>query len=221
MIRVALIDAGVAERHASRVVAVRAFALSAASEVVTEDGLSAGTSGALAHGAALADVLLADARIELVVARVFGERLVTSAAQLAAALDWAALRGAVLANLCAGLREDREVLREAVVRALARGVVLVAASPARGEPVYPAAYAGVVRATGDARCALGEHSWLGSAHADFGAHVRAGAVRGASAGCAHVSARLAALLADGASPARALEALRERVHHTGPERRAR
>jgi hypothetical protein len=99
--------------------------------------------------------------------------------------------------------------------------VLVAASPARGEPVYPAAYPGVVRATGDARCAPGEHSWLASAHADFGAHGSAGAVRGASAGCAHVSARLAALLAEGASPARALGALRERAHYTGAEHRAR
>ncbi len=220
MIRVALIDAGVAERHAPRVVAARAFELAAAGEVITKDGLAAVTSGAHAHGAALADVLLADARVELVAARVFSERLVTSAAQLAAALDWVTEQGAALANLSAGLREDREVLRDAVARALARGVVLVAAAPARGEPVYPAAYPGVVRATGDARCAPGEHSWLGTAHADFGAHVRAGEVRGASAGCAHLSARLVSLLADGASPAHALGRLRERAHYTGPERRS-
>lgn len=235
MIRVALIDSGVAERHAARVVAARAFRLSAADSagvaagspnpqgdspaVIAEDGFAAVSHAALAHGPALADVLLGDARVELVVARVFFESLATSAAQLAAALDWGVGQGALLANVSAGLTDDREVLGAALVRALSGSVLVVAASPARGSPVYPAAYAGVVRATGDARCAAGEWSWLASAQADFGAHVRAGEVQGASAGSAHVSALLAAQLAAGASPARALQALRDGAHYRGPERR--
>jgi subtilisin family serine protease len=218
VIRLALIDSGVSERHRERVVAARAFP---APPLDVEDGIAAVTRAALPHGPALADVLLADARVELVVARVFFASLATSAAQLAAALDWAADQGARLANVSAGLREPREVLGDALARALARGVVVVAASPARGAAVYPAAYSGVVRATGDARCAPGEWSWLASAQADFGAHASAGEVRGASAGCAHVSACLAARLASGETPERALAALRERAHYAGPERRER
>jgi len=232
VIRVALLDSGVAERQAGRVAAARAFRLepaaglgggseeSSAARLVIEDGFAGVTCAALEHGPALADALLADARVELTVARVFFGALATSATQLAAALDWAVAQGAALANVSAGLREDREGLRASIERAQSRGVLVVAASPARGARVFPAAYPGVVRATGDARCALGEWSWLASAQADFGAHVRAGAVQGASVGCAHVSARLAALLADGATPEQALAALRERAHYVGPERRA-
>jgi subtilisin family serine protease len=235
VIRVALLDSGVAERHAGRVAAARAFRLEPhagssggvggesgeppAARLAIEDGIAGVTRETLGHGPALADALLADARAELVVARVFFAALATSATQLAAALDWAVEQGAALANVSAGLRDDRVVLAAAVERAQSHGVLVVAASPARGAGVFPAAYPGVVRATGDARCALGEWSWLASGQADFGAHVRAGAVQGASAGCAHVSARLAALLADGATPEQALIALRERAHYVGPEQR--
>jgi hypothetical protein len=215
MIRVALIDSGVAERHAGRVAAARSFPSGAA----CEDGVAAVLGGVLPHGPALAEVLLADTRIELLVARVFFGALATSAAQLAAAIDWAVARGAAVVNVSAGLHEDREPLGRAVARAVASGALVVAAAPARGVPVYPAAYPGVVRATGDARCAPGEWSWLASAQAEFGAHVRAGEVQGASAGCARVAARLAALLADGVSPEVGLETLRAQAHYRGAERR--
>ena len=233
MIRVALIDSGVARQHAARVVAARAFRLQGQTDaqrsagnprapaLVTEDGLEAVTAGALAHGPALAEVLLREPLVALIVARVFEARLVTSAAQLAAALDFAAEQGAALASVSAGLREDRELLRSAVARAQVRGVRIVAAAPARGARVYPAAYAQVVRATGDARCAPGEHSWLASAQADFGAHVHAGPVQGASAGCAYIAAKLASLLGAGATHERALAQLRESAHYLGPERRRR
>jgi subtilisin family serine protease len=235
VIRIALIDSGVDARDAPRVVAARAFLCGEAREEAVAGGrtrqpaapaaalreIQEVAGNVLGHGPALAKLLLADPRVELIVARVFGDALVTSAAQLAAALDWCAEQGARVANVSAGLREDREVLRRAVAKALAGGVIVVAAAPARGAPVYPAAYPRVVRATGDARCAPGEWSWLGSAQADFGAHVRAGDVRGASAGCARVCAHLAAQLADGLAPAAALAALRERAHYRGVERRFR
>jgi len=215
VIRLALIDTGSAARHEPRVVAARTFRL--AGDAVVPEG---GAVAALAHGPALADVLCEVPGVELIVARVFDDTHTTSAAQLAAALDWAAEQGAHVANVSAGLRQDRAVLRDAVARALARGVFVVAAAPARGAASFPAAYAGVLRATGDARCAPGEISWLGTAQADFGAHATAGEVRGASAGCARVSAALAALLARGVEPARAVEALRQAAAYEGPERRA-
>lgn len=219
MIRIALIDSGVAERHAPRVATARTFR-TVAGRVVTEDGIAAASAGALAHGPALADAILEASGVALLVARVFDATLATSAAQLAPALDWAVEEGAHIANLSAGLREDRELLRAAVARALWRGVFVVAAAPARGEAVYPAAYEGVIRATGDARCAPGEISWLGTAQADFGAYATAGEVRGASAGCAHVAAKLGALLASGVAPARAIEALRAAATFEGPQQRS-
>jgi hypothetical protein len=76
-------------------------------------------------------------------------------------------------------------------------VLLVAASPARGPAVFPAAYPGVLRVCGDARCGPGDVSGLGGEPADFGACPRAVgvAVAGASAAAAHVSGIVAAWLA--------------------------
>ena len=102
-------------------------------------------------------------------------------------------------------------------------MILVAAAPARGEPVFPAAYAGVVRATGDARCGPGELSFLSTRQADFGGHVRTGAtnVAGASVGCAHVTARAAAFLSahPGGSAAQLRAWLAGQAIYRGPERR--
>ncbi len=104
-------------------------------------------------------------------------------------------------------------------------MILVAASPARGAPVFPASYPGVIRATGDARCAVGEISSLATAQADFGAHVRVedDAVAGASVGCAHLSACAATFLDQ--NPGASLDDLRvwlvERATYRGPERRVR
>ncbi|WP_157832821.1 hypothetical protein [Thiolinea disciformis] len=46
---------------------------------------------------------------------------------------------------------------------------VVASAPARGKAVYPAGYKGVIKASGDARCAEGEYSWLGTEMVDFAA----------------------------------------------------
>lgn len=67
-------------------------------------------------------------------------------------------------------------------RGFGAGVLLCASSPARGGPVYPANYPGVIRVTGDARCAPGQWSWLGSRQADFGGYVGTGDRAGASWG---------------------------------------
>lgn len=215
MTRVGLIDSGVAARHASRVQAARTFWLED-HQVSFQEGVAVDVLG---HGSALADVLLADPRTSLVVARVFLDRLVTTAAQVAAAFDWMTIQRVPLINVSVGLLEDREVLREAVDRSVSVSTTIVAATPARGGPVYPAEYQGVLRATGDARCAPGEISWLGTKQADFGAHVRSGDVQGASVGCAHVTARIASLMADGNRPMRAMLSLRDGAPHQGPERR--
>ncbi len=175
------------------------------------------------HGSALAALIANTHAVELLDARIFDAELRASAAQTAAAIDWLVAQGARILNLSFGLHEDREVLREACAQALSRGVLLVASTPARGAAVFPAAYPGVIRATGDARCAPGETSWLGTTQADAGGAVRTpcGKVAGASAGCARVSAALASLMhrQPCATREELLAVFRREARYQGPERR--
>ena len=177
------------------------------------------------HGDAIAEILLAGHFApRLVSAAVFDGRRPGSAQAVARGLDWLIERDTTLVNLSFGLREDRAVLRQACERAVAAGATLVASTPARGEAVYPAAYPGVLRITGDARCSPGQVSHLDSRQADFGACVGAlqhhpGALGGgASLAAAHVTAMLGQWLAKGGrgDPRRHLEALCQ-LH--GAERR--
>jgi subtilisin family serine protease len=80
------------------------------------------------------------------------------AACVAEAIDWCLEQQARVINLSFGLSADHAALRAACAAAVARGVIVVASSPARGGSVYPAAYAGVLAVSGDARCAAQEWS---------------------------------------------------------------
>jgi hypothetical protein len=102
-----------------------------------------------------------DEAFELMLGQVFLGARPASAAAVAAALDWAVAGGADLIHMSLGLAADRAVLAAAVGRAVGAGCVVVASAPARGGKVYPAAYAGVIRGTGDARCGPRELSCLG------------------------------------------------------------
>ncbi len=174
------------------------------------------------HGTRVAALLLsASPDIELLLAQVFSSGEPTSALAVSAAIDWCVAQGAQLVHLSLGLAADRAPLAAAVARAVGAGVVVVAATPARGATVYPAAYPGVIRATGDARCAADEISRL--APATFGGCVRtaAGAGQGASVGAAAVSRALLAAVTPGSPYRVAVEALTARARYDGPERRGR
>lgn len=187
---------------------------------------SAATPDALGHGSAVGGVIRHLApRARLVVAQVFHQRFTTTALQVAAAIDWLVDEGVQVVNLSLGLSQDRPVLAAACARAVEAGVILCAASPARGDPVFPSAYPGVFRMTGDARCGRDELSWLATRHADFGAHVRplegARAGNGASIGCAHLSGHVGRLLSAGVAPEAdaVADALKAQARYRGPERR--
>jgi hypothetical protein len=218
-VTVGLIDSGLpGGAGAERVAVACGFRLDTEREVV----VGAAAPDILGHASAVAQAVLAcasDARFA--VAQVFFDRLVTTAAQAAAALDWLAGEGAAVVNMSFGLAADRAVLREACARAATRGIVLVASAPAQGEPVFPATYPGIIRVTGDARCAAGELSALDGPRADFGAPVRAGTAAGASIGAAHVTGEIARyLVAGGDAHLDAVRAhLRSLCRYFGPERR--
>jgi len=216
---VGLVDSGVAADLRAHVAAESAFLL--CREAVER---RAATDDAIGHGSSIARTILGAAPAAAIVdAQVFHDSITVPPAVIAAALGWAVGQGARVVNLSFGLRQDREVLREACAAARAAGAILLAASPARGPAVFPAAYPGVIRVSGDARCAAREVSSLASPQADYGARPATidDRVRGASAATAWLSGEVAAFLAergdaDGASVARFLDSI---ARYHGPERR--
>jgi hypothetical protein len=189
MIRVGLIDTGIATDLAQSVAATRSF---------TPD-LPATAS---THGTTVAAIILHHApQARLLDAQAFDGAGRAAPAAIAAALHWLIAERAALVNLSLGLRHDRAILRSAVAAAQAAGLLLIAATPARGAPVYPAAYPRVLRITGDARCAPDDLSALGGSPADYGAcpHDLTGTPGGASLATAHVTGLLARKLAAGAA----------------------
>lgn len=216
-LRVGVVDSGFADAQSASVNAARRFFL-------TNDGHSDGepVADALGHGSVVCEAILSHApEARLCVAQVFDERGVTSPLQIAAALHWLGEQGVRLINLSLGVRQDRPILREAVTELIEAGVLVCASSPARGEPVFPASYAGVIRVTGDARCGEGEWSWLDSPQADFGAAVKVGGRSGASLGCAAFSGHLVDLLRERPelSNVQLIDVMRERAAFCGIERR--
>jgi hypothetical protein len=219
---VGLVDSGVAADLRARVAVQRAFALGRGDAVERR----AATEDAIGHGSSIARTILAAARSASIVnAQVFHDSITAPPAVIAAALGWVVEQGARVVNSSFGLRQDREVLREACEAARAAGAILLAASPARGPAVFPAAYPGVIRVCGDARCSANEVSWLASPQADYGARPATidDRVRGASAATAWLSGKIAAFLAerpdaDAASVARFLGSI---ARYRGPERRDR
>lgn len=211
--RVGLIDSCGA--HA-RAVATAAFI--SENDMVSRLAAGPDVSG---HGSRIAALLCGSiAPPDLLLAQVFRGRLPASAAAIGAAIDWCVAEGANLVHLSLGLSTDREVLRTAVTRALNEGAVLVAATPARGAPAFPAAYEGVIRGTGDARCAPGELSVLGDGR--FGGHTKlpgaAPGQGGASAGAAWLSRAILGLT-PGATTIQCAQELGLRASYRGSERR--
>jgi len=214
---VGVIDSGHSEEQAASVISGQRFRLA-------DDGLERLPLSVdrLGHGSVVCEAILSQAPdTRLCVAQVFDERGVTSPLQIAAALHWLGEQGVRVINLSLGVRQDRPILREAVTELVEAGVLVCASSPARGEPVFPASYPGVIRVTGDARCGEGEWSWLDSPQADFGAAVKVGGRSGASLGCAAFSGHLAALLVERPelSNVQLVELMRERAVFRGIERK--
>lgn len=178
----------------------------------------------IGHGSIVTAILASSPRpVQLLIAQVLNERGRSTAAALAAAVDWAVRCRADLVHLSLGLATDRAVLRAAIGRAVAARTLIVAAAPARGVGTYPASYSGVIRATGDARCGEEQISYLGSAAADFGARAmhrsRSGKMtRGASVGAAHLSRYIVAHVAVGSAARETHEALVRSAAFHGPEK---
>lgn len=178
------------------------------------------TPDRLGHGAAVAAVLRRAAPgAALRHAQVFDDTPVTSADRVARAVLWLAGEADIIL-LSLGLAADREVLRGACETARAAGKCVVAAAPARGAPIFPAAYPGVVAATGDARCDWDDLSLLpGPVIGAWCASPERGGrgMGGASLAAARVAGYLAASFPAGRT--KPGEWLAARCRFFGPERR--
>ena len=161
--------------------------------------------------------------IEYCIAKVFSDRLVCEVEQCTTAIRWLIDQNPVFINMSFGLRRDDPALQLVCDAAQEAGIGIVAASPAQGAHVYPAAYAGVLRATGDARCRPGEIAWLDTVQADVAGYVGDPAIgpAGASIGCASVSARLAAIadVEPELTFSHLVELLAAEAEYQGPEHR--
>ncbi|WP_428687119.1 hypothetical protein [Roseibium sp.] len=147
------------------------------------------------HATAMAQTIEACAgQVTFLNAVVFPGRLAASLADVCSALDRLARDPPDIVLCSFGMARTSVEMAVATERLLKAGCLVVASAPARGDPVYPAAFDGVVSVQGDARCMPGELSRLDLPQAMFGAcPVAAGNahIRGASAAAAHLAGLLA------------------------------
>ncbi len=176
-----------------------------------------------AHAAAMAAALRAGCpNVCIVGLAVFGAGLTTDAQTVTRALHRAAALHPALVLAAFGMARADAAMEAACAALGAAGACMVAAAPARGGAVWPAAYTGVLAVQGDARCGPGEWSHLALPQADFGACAVAPGhehARGASTAAAHFAGLLAQRLAGGLPAAEALKAMRREARWQGRERR--
>ena len=219
--RIAIIDSGVGPSDQPSVWSARRLIGRGAQIIEAE--LAPDPTG---HGTVVAQIIAsAGVPMELCIAQVTDAEGRATPAAVATALSWALAQRVQLIHLSLGLRHDRAVLAGAIARVIAAGVVIVASTPARGVRTYPAAYPGVIRATGDARCAGEEISHLATPWADFGACAvhwspDGRAQRGASVGAAHLTRFILAHLPPATEPAGVVRSLARYARYRGAERRA-
>lgn len=188
-VRVGIVDSGVSPAQGAALVASVGVVAGVAgvTRVVAHDD-------ALGHGTAVAQIVLSQAPLaQLASAQAFTARRQADAACVAAAIDWCIEQQASVINLSLGLAADDAALRAACRAAVAHGAIVVAAFPARGGNVHPAAYPGVLAVSGDARCAAGVWSVI-EPHRIYG--VAALAADGVTpGGASYAAARLSGLAA--------------------------
>ena len=148
-VRIAIIDSGV---HASH---PHIGGIAGGVAIEDEGREQADYLDRLGHGTAVAAAIREKApEAELYAVRVFDRALSTSVATLVHAIDWAARSGMHLANLSLGTSkpEHEPVLRDAVARANAAGLVIVAARDDEGIRWLPGSLPGVLPVQLDWSC---------------------------------------------------------------------
>ena len=153
MVRVAIIDSGV---HASHPHVGGVGGGIAGGIAIDDEGHEHDDYlDRLGHGTAVAAAIREKAPdAELYAVRVFDRALSTSVATLVRAIDWAARSGMHVANLSLGTSkpEHEPILRDAVARATAAGLVIVSARDDEGVRWLPGSLPGVLPVQLDWTC---------------------------------------------------------------------
>ena len=157
----------------------------------------------IGHGTSIENTIrLIHSRVECHHAQIFHQRPVATPALVAAGLLWLKARAVDVICMSLGMKQDREVLARACRDVVAANIILVAASPVQGPMSFPAAYEGVIAATGDARCAIGQISRLNhhsrTVYGNWCASPEHTGLQtgGASIGCAVQTGIIASILAE-------------------------
>jgi subtilisin family serine protease len=140
-VRIAVIDSGVFASHP------HVNGVSGGVAFDAEGGEHHDFVDRLGHGTAVAAAIRDQAPdADLFAVKIFDRELSANIGVLIAAIDWAARSGVHLANLSLGSpkREHEAVLRDAVNRAAALGLLLVAARDDEGVTFFPGSLPGVV-----------------------------------------------------------------------------
>src|SRR5688500_16319054 len=136
-VRIAIVDSGVHEAHPH-------IGGVSGGVAITEQGEHEDYVDRLGHGTAVTAAIREKAPLaELFAVRIFDDRLSTSIGVLVRAIEWAARSGMSLINLSLGTTrvEHEPLLREALDRAAASGVRVVAARDADGVNWLPGSMA--------------------------------------------------------------------------------
>ncbi len=192
-LKIGVIDSGASLEQSSYIEEQCRFVQDSTSQI----SLQKAEPDALGHGTKINEIIHYHApSAQLYCAQVFDRQGAATAAIIAAATQWLITQNVYLIHLSLGLREDREILRNACQKAARHNIIMVASSPAMGAVPYPAAYPDVIAVTGDARCTVDETAFLkDSSQADFGAspyglNDKYGA-GGSSMAAAHVTGHIA------------------------------
>lgn len=182
-----------------------------------------GANPAQRHAEAVkAAVLSTNSDADVVSFPIFEESLRTRRDIVIKALYAAMESDAKVLHCSFGFAQPDRATQKAFFSAVSRFDCVVASSPARGLPVFPASYNGVVKASGDARLTGLMYSWLNTAQVDFAANPRPPigfSEGGSSIGAARFSGILSAKLAEEDCLHDVLLGLRSGASYHGNERK--
>lgn len=170
-----------------------------------------------------AAILSTNPHVDIIAFPIFKHKLSTSREVVLEALYAAMASDAEVLHCSFGFAQADDATQKAFSDAVSRFDCVVASSPARGQPVFPASYPGVLKASGDARLRASEHSWLDSPQVDFAANPRPPegfSAAGASIGAARVSGIITAKLATGTPLKEVLIDLQTSASFRGNERKS-
>lgn len=122
------------------------------------------------HAAAVVSAILSNApAVEIDNYVIFSSDLSTNNQTTNAALSAALNSDASIIHCSFGMHQSNPEMSSIVKNIISSGKTLVASAPARGGPVFPAGYPGVISVQGDARCKATQWSLLDLPTAMFGA----------------------------------------------------